>query len=147
MKKKETKKKLKDLLKSKRTKKVLFTVACLLAALVVFQLFLLIFSVSEFEIEGDTKYTLNEIINAAGIRKGDRLYAIDEDEVEERLLERCPHIESVSVEQHFPDTVCFVIKERGSGWYLQVGEDLYALDYDLTVLMESSDESKYCLPL
>jgi cell division septal protein FtsQ len=141
MKKAENQNRLKTLIENKKVRKILLAVICVIAVLLAFRLFLLVFSVGEFEIEGDTKYSINEIVNAAGIRKGDRLYAIDEDEAEERLMQKCPYIESVSIEQKFPDTVCFVIKERGSGWYLQIGEDFYALDYDLKVLMETTDES------
>lgn len=141
MKKAETAKRLKKLVENKTARKIFLIAACVIALLLVLRVFLLVFSVDEFEIEGDTKYTLNEIVNAAGIKKGDRLYAIDEDEVIDRIMKGCPYIESVSVERKFPDTVCFVVEERGSGWYLQVGDDYYALDYDLKVIMESSDES------
>ena len=136
----DKKKAFKSLIEKKTTKRVIMAIAAVVALFVIFRLFLLFFSVRHFEIEGDTKYTLNEIVNAAGIRMGDRLYYIDEDEVEERILNRCPHIQSVSIECDFPNTVIFVIEERKTGWYLQVGEDYMVLDYDLKVIAETANE-------
>ena len=131
---------IKQLIADKRVKRILLILLCAIVALCVFRLLLLLFPVKEFEIQGDTKYDLNEIVNAAGIRTGDRLYGISKSKVEKRLLEKCPYIESVKIKRKFPNTVCFVIQERGSGWYLQMGEDFYALDYDLKVLTETFDE-------
>ncbi len=129
-----------QLIANKRVRRIVLILLCVIVALCVFRLLLLLFPVKEFEIEGDTKYDLNEIVNAAGIRTGDRLYGINKSKVEKKILEKCPYIESVKIKRKFPNTVCFVIQERGSGWYLQVGEDFYALDYDLKVLMETFDE-------
>ncbi len=140
MKKVGIKHRVEQLIANKRVRRIVLILLCAIVALCVFRLLLLLFPVKEFEIQGDTKYDLNEIVNAAGIRTGDRLYGLSKSKAEKRLLEKCPYIESVKIERRFPNTVCFVIKERGSGWYLQVGEDFYALDYDLRVLMETFDE-------
>ena len=142
MKKAEIKHKLKHLIADKKVRRIVLIVLCVLVALCIFRLLLLLFPVKEFEIQGDTKYELNEIVNAAGIRTGDSLYGISKGKVEKRLLEKCPYIESVKIKRKFPNTVCFVIEERGSGWYLQSGEDFYALDYDLKVLAETFDEQE-----
>ncbi len=112
----------------------------LVALVVVFRLFLLVFPIKQFTIEGDTQYDINEIIDAADIRSGQRLYAIDKKEAAQKIIEECPHVKSVKIKQKFPNTVCFVIEERVAGWYVQVGDDFYALDYDLKVLLESYDE-------
>lgn len=140
MKRAEIKHRVELLIANKRVRLVLIAILCVIVAFCVFRLLLLLCPVKEFEIQGDTKYDLNEIINAAGIRTGDRLYGISKRKVEKRLLEKCPYIENVKIKRKFPNTVCFVIQERGSGWYLQVGEDFYALDYDLKILAETFDE-------
>ena len=38
--------------------------------------------------------------------------------------------------------VRFIIVEKTSGWYLEVGGDFYALNYDLTVLEDTSNEER-----
>ena len=112
-------------------------IATLIAAVLLISL---LFSVKGFEVEGDTDYDVNELIDASGIRTGDRLFWINEKRAEKRLIAGCPYVRSVKIKQKLSGKVCFVVEERVAGWYVQVGDDLYALDYDLKVLLESIDE-------
>lgn len=96
--------------------------------------------VGSFEIKGETDYQLSELISASGLRTGDRLYEVDEKKAEERLLESCPYLKSVEVKKKFPNKICFEVEERVLGWYIEIGEDYYALDFDLLVLLETYSE-------
>ncbi len=140
MKKVEMKRKMKELMAKKRFRYIVGGALCVLALICVFRLFLLMFPVKQFEISGDTHYDINEIVDGAGIKSGQRLYAINKSKVEKRLIENCPYIKSVKIKQKFPNKVCFEIEERVAGWYVQVGDDFYALDYDLKVLLETYNE-------
>ena len=99
--------------------------------------------VKHFTVEGDTHYDVIEIINASGIRSGDKLYRINEKKAEEKLIKGCPYIKSVKIKQKFPNTVCFVVEEQEPGWYIQVGKDFYGLDYDMKVLLETYVEDDF----
>lgn len=96
--------------------------------------------IGSFEIEGETDYKLSELISVSGLRTGDRLYEVDEKEAEELLLEGCPYLKSVNVKKKFPNKICFEVEERVLGWYVEIGEDYYALDFDLLVLLETYSE-------
>lgn len=96
--------------------------------------------VGSFEIKGETDYQLSELISASGLRTGDRLYEVDEKKAEERLLESCPYLKSVEVKKKFPNKICFEVEERVLGWYVEISEDYYALDFDLLVLLETYSE-------
>lgn len=96
--------------------------------------------IGSFEIEGETDYKLSELISVSGLRTGDRLYEVDEKKAEERLLESCPYLKSVNVKKKFPNKICFEVEERVLGWYIEIGEDYYALDFDLLVLLETYSE-------
>lgn len=96
--------------------------------------------VGEFEIKGETDYRLSELISKSGIRTGDMMSSVNEREAERILLEKCPYLKSVEVKKKFPNKICFEVEERVLGWYLEVSEDYYALDYDLLVLLETYDE-------
>ena len=102
--------------------------------------FLRFVGVGSFEVKGTTEYKLSELVSASGIRKGESLYKIDSKEAEERLLAKCPYLKSVNVNKKFPNKICFEVEERLIGWYLEVGEDFYALDHGLLVLTETYDE-------
>lgn len=96
--------------------------------------------IGSFEIEGETDYKLSELISVSGLRTGDRLYEVNEKEAEELLLEGCPYLKSVNVKKKFPNKICFEVEERVLGWYIEIGEDYYALDFDLLVLLETYSE-------
>ena len=98
--------------------------------------------IGEFEVKGDTDYKLGELVSASGLRTGDRFYEVNEKEAEELLLRGCPYLKSVEVKKKFPNKVCFEVEERVLGWYIEIGEDYYALDYDMLVLPEL--ESAMC---
>jgi hypothetical protein len=66
--------------------------------------------------------------------------SVNERKAEKILLEKCPYLKSVEVKKKFPNKICFVVEERVLGWYLEVSDDYYALDYDLLVLLETYDE-------
>lgn len=121
-------------------KKIYLIAVCAVAAICLVLLFSLLFSVRSFEVEGDTLYDINEIIDASGVRSGDRLFWLNESKIEKTLISNCPYIKSVKVKQKFPNKVCFVIEELVPGWYIEVGDDFYALDYDMKVIHETFDE-------
>ncbi len=136
---------LKNIIVHNVVKSTAFIVAVLTIALTVlplfsFGLFLLLFPVRHFEIEDSDKtaYGLNEIVTAAKIKTGNRLYFVNSIRSEKRILEELPHVKSVKIKKKFPDTICFVIQEKELGWYIEQGQgegrEVFALDYDLKVM-------------
>ena len=123
-------------------KKILTVAVCVFAVVCLVMLLSLFFSVRAFELEGDTLYDINEIIDASGVRSGDRLFWLNESKIEKKLISECPYIKDVKIKQKLPNKVCFVIEELTPGWYVQVGNDFYALDYDMKVIHETFDEEK-----
>ena len=121
-------------------KKIFTASVCVVALIGIVMLLSLFFSVRAFELEGDTLYDINEIIDASGVRSGDRLFWLNERNIEKQLKDECPYIESVKIKQKFPSKVCFIITERVPGWYVEVGSDFYALDYDMKVIHETFNE-------
>ena len=132
--------KIKEIAATKQFRIVLTSVLCTLALLIVFRLFLLVFPVRHFEVEGETQYDISEIVNAARIRKGDRLYWLNASKAENNVLRECKYLKSIKIKRVFPNKIVFEVEERAEGWYIQVGDDFYALDYDLKVLFETYKE-------
>jgi len=99
--------------------------------------------VKKFVVSGATQYDKMEIIEASGIKEGDRLYKIDADKVEEKLLEECLYFDSVKVEKKFPNTVIFRVEEKLAQWYIQVSDSYYALDSDMLVIEETYSNEKF----
>ena len=140
MQKDETKRRIKAFVLSKQFFIALMVIMCVLALISVVGVFLRFLGVGSFEIKGDTSYKLSELVSVSGIRSGDAMYSVNESDAEERILKLCPFLKSVKVKKSFPNKIVFEVEERVLGWYLKVGDDFYALDYDLCVLQETYDE-------
>ena len=140
MRKDETRRKIKAFILSKQFFIALMALMSLLALISLALVFSRFIGVGKFEIKGETDYKLRELISKSGIRKGDMMSSVSESEAEKILLEKCPYLKSVKVKKKFPGKICFEVEERVLGWYLEVSEDYYALDYDLLVLLETYDE-------
>ena len=82
-----------------------------LAISAVVALILLIFPVAEIEVSGDSRYSYTEIIEASGVKKGARLYYLNEKKAERKALEGLPYLESVEVNSYFPNRVKIEIKQ------------------------------------
>ncbi len=117
-------------------------VMTLLAIICLAKVILGFLPIKQFTCEGDTQYHIVEIVSASGLKQGDKLYKIDEDEAEEMILKNCPYVKSVEIETVFPSTLCFVIEEKEPGWYLEFGNEYYSLDYDMELLVMETDEKK-----
>ena len=100
-------------------------------------------TVSEFDVTGDSPYEVEDIVNASGIRPGDKLYGIDRKEAEKRIMTLCPYISEVSVRSRFPDRVEIRVESLTASWYVELAGDYYALDTDLRVLEETTDNEKF----
>lgn len=140
MRKDGTRRNIKAFILSKQFFIALMAFMSLLALICLALVFSRFIGVGEFEIKGETDYRLSELISKSGIRTGDMMSSVSEREAEKILLEKCPYLKSVEVKKKFPGKICFVVEERVLGWYLEVSDDYYALDYDLLVLLETYDE-------
>ncbi len=133
----ELKAKIKNAAEKRQVRIALVAVLGALILLLLLRLFLLVFPIREFEIVGDTRYDINDILNASGIRSGKPLYGVNLNKAEEKLTAECKYIKEVNIKRKFPNKICFEIEERVAGWYIQIGDDFYALDYDMKILLET----------
>ena len=131
---------IKAIMLSKQFFIAIISVMGVLALLSLACVFFRFVGIGGFEIEGETDYKLSELVSASGLRTGDRLYEVNEKKAEKLLLRECPYLKSVKVKKKFPNRICFEVEERVLGWYIEIGEDYYALDYDMLVLLETYNE-------
>ena len=84
------------------------------------------FTLSEIEVKGGRQAPRDEIIAAAGIAPGDRLLAIDTDDVAERLIGH-PWVGEARVSRHLPGTLVIEVIERQAAGVVNLG-GLYLID-------------------
>ncbi len=119
---------------------VVITVAmCLLTIVSVALIVKRFLTVQKFDIVGVSIYDEMELASVAGIKRGMPLYSLDCDALEKKLLEECPYLDTVEVEQRFPNKVRFRVEGRNAQWYLDISGVKYALDANLLVMTETDE--------
>ena len=83
----------------------------LVAVAVVLLLMLVFFRVRNFEVEGNVRYSLEEISEASGLGEGDILMGVNKTSTASRLLVKLPYLEEVVIEKALPGTIRFTVKE------------------------------------
>ena len=87
---------------------VLLVAVAVIAACVVF------FRVNEVTVEGNVRYTVQEVVEASGIQTGDNLVSLSKSEIASRIRTKLPYVESVSIHRKFPDGVELTVRERSA---------------------------------
>ncbi len=126
----------------KLTRFVLLVLMSILLILCLFFFTRRFLKVESFSVSGISEYELEEIVAASGVRRGERLYLLDCDEIGERILESCPYLSSVEVKRKFPNKLLFEVEGKLGLWYIEVAGARYTLDGELTVVAETKDTDK-----
>ena len=85
----------------------------------------LFFRVDSVEIEGNQRYTTEEIRKESGVEAGDNLFLMNKYRIVGNLLSKLPYIEQVRISRHLPDqlviqvtecTTVLAVTQSGSTW-------------------------------
>ena len=99
---------------------VLLTAVVIVAALTLF------FKVETVLVNGNNRYTTEEIIAVCGVKQGDNLVLLDKYAIAQRLYTQLPYITNVRINRAFPDGLNVVVTEThaalaiesGGAWWL-----------------------------
>ncbi len=99
---------------------------------IVFLVLTVFFRVEFVEVEGNARYSEEQILEAAHINMGENLILTQKDVIVQRLYDTLPYIDSVTVKKRFPTTLRLVITETApaaviatedeSSWWLMDGK-------------------------
>ena len=102
------------------------------------------FKVSVIEVEGNSLYTDEEVIEASGIQMGDNLLFVNRFSVDGRILSRLPYVDRViSVDRSLPNRVTITIQESTAMAVLDVDGTDWILDQNCKVLGEAEQTQGY----
>ncbi len=88
------------------------------------------FRVDKIEVSGQSRYTAEQIIEAAEVEQGDNLFALDKFKTSKQILTRLPYIDGVSISRRLPDGLMISVTEcapaaaieaEGAWWILNAG--------------------------
>lgn len=82
------------------------------------------FAIERLEVEGSQRFSDEQLLGLAGIRRGDNLFALDLEQAEQRLVSN-PWIESVRLTRKIPDRIAVQIRERTAAALASIDGGLY----------------------
>ena len=98
--------------KQKKKKIKVYTALIFLCVAVLTTLSLTVFfNIRTFEITGNSKYTKDQILQAAGLKEGDNLFRLNKFRIADKLITDLPYIEGVEIYRKLPTTLCMDVKE------------------------------------
>ena len=85
---------------------VLLAAGAIAAACIVF------FRVNTIQVEGNVRYTVQEVIDASGVKTGDNLIALPGSRVSAAIRAQLPYVEGVTLQRAYPDGLIIRVSER-----------------------------------
>ena len=107
--------------------------AAIVAALILF------FKVETISVSGTSRYSSEEIIAAAGVKKGDNLFLLNKYEISDAIIEQLPYVSSVNISRKLPDTLCIDVTDSNQGGVLYCEGAYWVISSDGKVLGKRSE--------
>ena len=110
--------------KKSRRWRMIITYSALVAVVVVAGITLsltVFFKTANFEIEGDTRYSKEQLVSACGIKEGENIFLANKKWAEENIKNTFPYVQKVDVSFGLPDRIVIDVTE---------GEASYVVKHD-----------------
>lgn len=111
---------------------ILLIFAAILVGCIIF------FRVNTMVVTGNSRYTQEEILAAAGVEKGDNLFTLNKYQIADRILTQLPYVNDVAISRKLPDTLIFEVSESTGVAWVESGGSYWLLD-DKCKLLEVAD--------
>ena len=69
------------------------------------------FQIETVKVEGNVRYTPEDVISASGLQVGDNLYRFNKNHISTQILQSLPYIEGVSINRRPPSTIIITVSE------------------------------------
>lgn len=99
----------------------------------------LFFKVETLEVEGNFRYSQEEIIAASGIELGTNLFLVGYLNLEETLCQKLPYLESITLKLDLPTGLKLVVQEQEDLVALSVYDSLWIMSLDGKLLEQRSN--------
>ena len=111
---------------------ILLIFAAILVGCIIF------FRVNTMVVAGNSRYTQEEILSAAGVEKGDNLFTLNKYQIADRILTQLPYVDDVAISRKLPDTLIFEVTENTGVAWVESDGGYWLLD-DKCKLLEVGD--------
>lgn len=86
------------------------------------------FRVTTIAVEGNARYSPEEIISASGIEKGDNLFFINQFTAVSRIYSKLPFVEKATINRGLPNRLTIVVAESQAIAYVTAEDGIWAID-------------------
>lgn len=120
----------------KKLRRFAVTVGLILAIIVLgtFCVYKLFFVIHDISVEGNSKYSSEQILAAVGAEKGDNLYSFSSKVAAESIRMYCPEVGEVLFKRTPPGRIVITVVEDGAAYYAEVYGEIRTFTKDLRVL-------------
>lgn len=98
------------------------------------------FRINHIEVEGNRRYSAEEIVEASGIQIGDNLFALPSGRVASNILSSLPYVEGVIPQRVLPDGVILKVTERTAAASVDTGEGRWLISAQGKLLERENGE-------
>ena len=98
------------------------------------------FRVSTIEVEGNSLYTSEEIIEASGIEQGDNLFFINRFSAISRIFSKLPYVEKAVINRSLPNKLVIVVSESRAIACISAEDGTWAIDRGCKLLSKVSGD-------
>ncbi len=135
---------LKQRQQTKRMRRRVFYVSLFLVLIAVFTAvcFIVFFKIKTVKVEGESRYTEQQIIEAFGVEYGSNLYSFNANELENSLALELPYLNKVIIERDLPSTIVIHVEEKKPDMYVEISGEKYLLTDNMQILEYTDDPAK-----
>lgn len=119
----------------------LFFAVLMVAAIIAVLSLTVLFKIETITVDGDTRYTAEQIIENSGVKVGDNLWRTTSEKVTTVLAEALPYVKSVTVERSIPSSVVLKIEEATPLYSIEKNKKYILVDENDKVLDSSAEKS------
>lgn len=116
----------------------LLSVAAVIAAIIV--ACVVFFRINVISVQGNSRYTAAEIVEASGLQTGDNLIALPKSRIASLIRSQLPYVESVSIQRILPDEVRLTVRERVAAASVDSGEGRWLISAQGKLLEQAGGE-------
>ncbi len=92
------------------------------------------FKISEIKVEGNTRYSSEQVVSVSGIELGDNLFFVNKFGAISRIFKELPYAQEVTISRALPDTVKIKIVDAQPVAYVQEGDGYWLMDKSCKLL-------------
>lgn len=132
--------------RKRRRAAVLILVPLLVLSLMFYYLLNYFFRVTEVVVEGDSRYTTEEIEAASKVVTGDKLVMLSKKEVCKNITSALPYAGEVMIHRSLPSTLKIKVKDTYPIAMIEAGDVCYLIDQNQKVLEIVDSNAKLAIP-